>query len=142
MTTLSYTKHIILALTSMSLLWFASRRFFCTMATEQVKGLHSAAFVTCPDKDVATKLARGLVEKDLVACVNIIPGLTSVYKWQGKVEEDSEVLMMIKTRTAKIPEVSAYVRENHPYDVAEVISVQIDQGNPPYLQWISDSVPS
>ncbi|XP_070573617.1 protein CutA homolog [Ptychodera flava] len=106
-----------------------------------MSGLYSAAFVTCPNKDTALKLARGLLDKDLVACVNIIPGLTSVYKWEGKVEEDSEVLMMIKTRASKVPDVSTYVRENHPYDVPEVISVPIEGGNPPYLQWISDTVP-
>ncbi|XDV36587.1 hypothetical protein PO909_006333 [Leuciscus waleckii] len=120
--------------------WIGSRSF--SMATEtHSSGTHSAAFVTCPNDTVAKELARGIVEKKLAACVNIIPQITSVYEWQGKIEEDTEVLMMIKTRSSKIPALAEYVRSNHPYEVAEVISLPIDQGNPPYLKWIGDVVP-
>uniref|UniRef100_A0A8C1NY01 CutA divalent cation tolerance homolog n=1 Tax=Cyprinus carpio TaxID=7962 RepID=A0A8C1NY01_CYPCA len=63
------------------------------------------------------------------------------YEWQGKIEEDSEVLLMIKTRSSTIPALAEYVRSKHPYEVAEVISLPIDQGNPPYLKWIGDIVP-
>ncbi|KAM9482895.1 protein CutA homolog isoform 2-T2 [Clarias gariepinus] len=113
-----------------------------SMATEAYSsGTHSAAFVTCPNDTVAKDLARGIVEKKLAACVNIVPKITSVYEWQGKIEEDSEVLLMIKTRTTKISALAEYVRSNHPYEVAEVISLPIDQGNPPYLKWIGDIVP-
>ncbi|XP_076871841.1 protein CutA homolog isoform X2 [Brachyhypopomus gauderio] len=113
-----------------------------SMATEAYSsGTHSAAFVTCPNETVAKELARGIVEKKLAACVNIVPKITSVYEWHGKIEEDSEVLLMIKTRTTKISALAEHVRSNHPYEVAEVISVPIDQGNPPYLKWIGDIVP-
>lgn len=74
------------------------------------------------------------------ACVNIIPGLISVYEWEGKINEDPELLLKIKTATSKVDDVIKYVRENHPYDVAEVISVKIDNGNPPYLKWIDEVV--
>ncbi|XP_064593803.1 protein CutA-like, partial [Zonotrichia leucophrys gambelii] len=70
----------------------------------------SAAFVTCPNLSVATELARSLVQNRLAACVNIIPGVTSVYTWQGKLEEDSEVLLMIKTRSSRVPALSDFVR--------------------------------
>uniref|UniRef100_G3NAQ6 CutA divalent cation tolerance homolog n=1 Tax=Gasterosteus aculeatus aculeatus TaxID=481459 RepID=G3NAQ6_GASAC len=63
------------------------------------------------------------------------------YEWQGKIEEDTEVLLMIKTRSSKVPALAEYVRSNHPYEVAEVISLPIDQGNPPYLKWIGQVVP-
>merc|ERR1712131_80329 len=113
-----------------------------SMATHPyTSGTHSAAFVTCPNDTVAKDLARGIVEKKLAACVNIIPKITSVYEWQGKIEEDSEVLLMIKTRSSTVPALAEYVRSNHPYEVAEVISLPIDQGNPPYLKWIGDVVP-
>lgn len=113
-----------------------------TMASETYSsGTHSAAFVTCPNDTVAKELARGIVEKKLAACVNIIPQIMSVYEWQGKIEEDNEVLLMIKTRSSKVSALAEYVRSNHPYEVAEVISLPIDQGNPPYLKWISDTVP-
>ncbi|XP_076441800.1 protein CutA homolog [Babylonia areolata] len=114
------------------------RRAVTTMADSYISGSASMAFVTVPNMEVAKKLSHGLVQNKLVACVNIIPGITSVYEWENKVEEDGELLLMMKTMTSKITEVSEYVRNNHPYDVAEVISSKIDNGNPPYLQWISD----
>ncbi|KAK7104703.1 hypothetical protein V1264_019377 [Littorina saxatilis] len=108
------------------------------MAESYTSGAASMAFVTVPNMDVAKKLSHGLVKEKLVACVNIIPGITSVYEWEDKVEEDGELLLMIKTMTSKVDQVSDYVRKNHPYDVAEVISSKIDNGNPPYLKWIAD----
>lgn len=114
-----------------------------TMAASSsyVAGTHSMAFVTAPSQEVAKKIAGGLVKNKLAACVNIIPGVVSMYEWKEKIEEDPEVIMMIKTRTSRLEEVTKYVRENHPYDVCEVISSKIDQGNPPYLDWISEIVP-
>jgi periplasmic divalent cation tolerance protein len=104
-------------------------------------GTHSFAFVTAPNEEVAKKIARGLVESKLAACVNVIPKITSIYEWQGKIEEDTEVMMMIKTRTSRLEDLTKYVKDNHPYDVPEVISSKIDQGNPAYLKWIGDLVP-
>ncbi|XP_039579090.1 protein CutA 1, chloroplastic-like [Passer montanus] len=101
----------------------------------------SAAFVTCPNLSVATELARALVQQRLAACVNIVPGVTSVYTWQGKLEEDSEVLLMIKTRSSRVPALSDFVRSHHPYEVPEVVALPVAQGNPPYLRWVRDAVP-
>ncbi|XP_072115134.1 protein CutA homolog isoform X2 [Mobula birostris] len=116
-------------------------RLFSMEAASYVSGTHSAAFVTCPNLEVAKSIARGAVQKKLAACVNIVPQITSVYEWKGNIEEDSEVLLMIKTRTAKVSDLAAYVRSVHPYDVAEVISLPIDQGNPPYMKWLGEVVP-
>ncbi|XP_071657119.1 divalent-cation tolerance protein CutA-like isoform X2 [Patagioenas fasciata] len=99
----------------------------------------SAAFVTCPNETVAKELARAMVEKRLAACVNILPHVTSIYSWQGKLEEDGEVLLMIKTRSSRVPALAAFVRSAHPYEVPEVVAVPVTQGNPPYLQWVRDS---
>ncbi|XP_058876548.1 protein CutA homolog isoform X1 [Acipenser ruthenus] len=123
------------------LLRIVGLRVFSMASEGYAAGTHSAAFVTCPNEQVAKEIARGMVERKLAACVNIVPKITSVYEWQGKIEEDSEVLMMIKTRTSKVPALAEYVRSVHPYEVAEVISLPIDQGNPPYLKWLGDSVP-
>jgi periplasmic divalent cation tolerance protein len=103
-------------------------------------GEHSIAYITTPDDQTAKKLAHNIISQNLAACVNIIPQITSIYHWEGKINEDSEVLLMVKTKTARIDELSNFVRENHPYSVAEVISVKIDNGNPPYLDWISKTV--
>ncbi|KAG5339640.1 CUTA protein, partial [Acromyrmex charruanus] len=105
-------------------------------------GVHSVAYVTVPDDAVAKRLARGLVENKLAACVNIIPRLTSIYEWEGKIQEESELLLMIKTRTEKVDALTKYVKENHPYTICEVISLPIQNGNSDYLKWISEVVPS
>uniref|UniRef100_A0A6M2CKQ3 Putative conserved plasma membrane protein n=2 Tax=Rhipicephalus microplus TaxID=6941 RepID=A0A6M2CKQ3_RHIMP len=104
-------------------------------------GTFSVSYVTAPNQDVAKKLATGLVEKKLAACVNIVPGITSVYEWKSEIQTDSEVLMVIKSRSSRLDEMTKFVRENHPYEVCEVISTPIQHGNPPYLKWISEVVP-
>ncbi|AWP05206.1 putative protein CutA -like isoform 2 [Scophthalmus maximus] len=85
-------------------------RAFSMASETYTSGTHSAAFVTCPNDTVAKELARGIVERKLAACVNIVPSITSVYEWQGKIEEDNEVLLMIKTRSSKVPALAEYVR--------------------------------
>ena len=85
-------------------------------------------------------LDRDIIQQKLAACFNIIPGLTSVHEWEGKIEKDQELLLMIKTKRSKVDELSELVRKNHPYDVAEVISLPIENGNLPYLQWVAKTV--
>ncbi|XP_034489602.1 protein CutA homolog [Drosophila innubila] len=112
-----------------------------TSDPDYTAGASSVAFVTTPDKESAKKLAHGIIGRKLAACVNIIPQIESIYMWEGKVNEDNEYLMMIKTRTTRIDELSKFVRENHPYSVAEVITLPIQAGNLPYLNWINQTVP-
>ncbi|NP_001158614.1 CutA homolog [Oncorhynchus mykiss] len=131
----------LLSVLMLTLLRTVGLRAFSMASETYMSGTHSAAFVTCPNEQVAKDPARGIVEKKLAACVNIVPQITSVYEWQGKVQEDSEVLLMIKTRSSKVASLAEYVRSNHPYEVAEVISLPIEQGNPPYLKWLGDAVP-
>ncbi|EDX01654.1 protein CutA homolog [Drosophila yakuba] len=104
-------------------------------------GSSSVAFVTTPDRESAKKLARSIIERKLAACVNIVPQIDSIYMWEGKITEDTEYLMMVKTLTSRIDDLTKFVRENHPYSVAEVISLPIQNGNPPYLDWIAQTVP-
>lgn len=106
-----------------------------------VPAVHSIAFVTTTDETSAKILANLIITHKLAACVNIIPKITSIYHWEGKVNEDSEVLMMIKTKTSRVDDLIKFVRENHSYSVAEVISIPIEKGNPPYLDWIAKTVP-
>lgn len=108
---------------------------------EYEPGSSSVAFVTVPDDKIAKKLSRGLVEQKLAACVNIIPSIQSIYLWEGKINEDSEYLMVIKTRSNRLDELTKWVRDNHPYSVAEVITLPIETGNFPYMKWLADSVP-
>ncbi|XP_074653888.1 protein CutA homolog [Tubulanus polymorphus] len=105
-------------------------------------GTYSIAYVTCPNMEKAKTIASGLVKNKLAACVNIIPKVESVYEWEGEVKTDEEILLMIKTRTTRVNDMTEYVKINHPYDVAEVITSKIDQGNPAYLKWLGDVVES
>ncbi|GAB0095147.1 cuta [Sergentomyia squamirostris] len=114
---------------------------YSTDSTDYKSGTHSVAFVTTPDVAAAKKIAHLLLEKKLAACINIVPQIISIYDWEGKINEDPEVLMMIKTRTSRVDEICKLVKENHAYSVAEVISLPIENGNPPYMDWLTKSVP-
>lgn len=94
-------------------------------------------FCTCPEGEVATELANRLVLERLAACVNILPGLTSVYSWEGTIETGRETLLLIKTEKAAYPFLEARLRECHPYELPEIVAVRIERGLPEYLQWIS-----
>ncbi|CAG8539681.1 984_t:CDS:2 [Ambispora gerdemannii] len=96
--------------------------------------------VTCPDESVAKKLSRGLVEEKLAACVNVIHGLTSLYWWDGHIEEAAEQMLVVKTEDKHVREVTDYVNKNHGYEVPGVISIKIDKGSTKYLNWIKESV--
>ena len=97
---------------------------------------YRVAFVTTPDAEESDRIASALVSEGLAACVNIVPGITSVYRWQGKVEKDSECKLIIKTRQEQVDALVARVVELHSYDVCEVTVLPIVAGNPPYLAWI------
>ncbi|HUO17590.1 MAG TPA: divalent-cation tolerance protein CutA [Verrucomicrobiae bacterium] len=90
----------------------------------------------------AHRLARHLVERQLAACVNIIPHIASVYQWQGKIEENREWLLLIKTRATLFAKVRDAIRELHSYDLPECIAVDIADGSAEYLKWIAESVVS
>ena len=100
----------------------------------------SVVYVTAPDDIIAKKIAKGLVSEKLAACVNIIPNVCSIYEWEGNIIEDTEVLMMIKTKSCKVEDLTKYVTENHPYDLPEVISLPIENGSSKYINWIKSSV--
>jgi periplasmic divalent cation tolerance protein len=93
-------------------------------------------YCTCPDHDTALRIAQALVSRQLAACVNVVPGLTSVYRWQGQTETAQEVLLLIKTRQAVYPELEAALLALHPYELPEIIAVPIEAGLPAYLSWI------
>ena len=95
-------------------------------------------YVTAPAEE-ALQMARTLVEERLVACVNIVPGLRSIYWWQGKVEDEPEVLCIMKTQTRLFEALCDRVRELHSYEVEEIIALPILAGNLPYLDWIKDN---
>ena len=92
---------------------------------------------TAPDRTVAERIARALVDERLAACVNLLPGITSVYRWQGAVETGEEVLLLAKTVPTQLEALTARIVELHPYEVPEVIALDVSGGLPAYLQWIA-----
>jgi len=94
-------------------------------------------FCTCPDEPAAERIAAALVEERLAACVNRIPYIASTYLWKGEVCRDSECLLLIKTMRERFDALRARIVELHPYELAEVIAVDIALGHTPYLDWIA-----
>lgn len=92
--------------------------------------------INVPDMATATTIAHQLVRQRLAACVNILPGVQSIYQWQEKIEQASEVTLMAKTMQSRYVELEAAVRAVHPYDVPEIIALPITNGLPQYLDWI------
>jgi periplasmic divalent cation tolerance protein len=90
-----------------------------------------------PDRASADKLARLLVEERLAACVNIQSPCRSVYRWKGKVEDAEEFTMLIKTTRERYPQLEKAIRENHPYELPEIVAVPLAAGLPAYLDWVA-----
>ena len=99
---------------------------------------HVVCFVTISPAE-AKKMAQALVEGKLAACVNIIPAVQSIYSWQGKICDDKESLLVIKTHAERFEALRDKIVELHSYDVAEVIAMPIVGGNPPYLRWVTEN---
>ena len=97
---------------------------------------HAVVFCTVPNKEQGSLLASSLLSEKLAACINILPGVESHYVWEGKVEVDRELLLMVKTRRSLVPLVTAHIREHHSYDEPEVIAVPITDGSKGYLDWV------
>jgi periplasmic divalent cation tolerance protein len=94
-------------------------------------------FCTVPDSETGRRIAERLVEYRHAACVNLLSGIESVYRWQGALQRDNEAVLMIKTRAADYPGVEATILELHPYELPEIIAVPLSGGLPAYLEWVS-----
>jgi periplasmic divalent cation tolerance protein len=92
--------------------------------------------LTAPDAAVAERLARALVEERLAACVNVVPGVRSFYRWEGRLEDASELLLLVKTRADRAGALAARVRELHPYALPEVLELPAAGGSAAYLDWV------
>lgn len=95
---------------------------------------------TAGSEDEARKIAHHLVEQRLAACVNIIPGIESVYRWEGKVESNREYLLLIKTSSTMFPEVRDAILELHSYELPECVEIAVEDGSSEYLQWVEESL--
>lgn len=95
--------------------------------------------ITAPDRERAELMARTLVDERLAACVNIVAGVRSVYRWQDQVHEEDEVLCLVKTRPELLPALCARIEALHPYDVPEILAFEVADGSAAYLDWLAAS---
>ncbi len=102
--------------------------------------LYQLVLTTCPNEEVAKDIAHNLVNDKLAACVNIVANVTSIYNWQGKVHTDNEVQLLIKTHEEKFALLNKRINTLHPYDVVEIIALNIQQGDERYLAWIANAL--
>lgn len=97
----------------------------------------------CPDEETANAIALALVEAKLAACVNILPRVQSLYRWQGVVESATEIPLLIKSTASNYPALEAAIRQRHPHEVPEIIALPITHGLPAYLNWVAaETLPS
>ena len=101
---------------------------------------HLLVLTTFPDRDSAVRVARGIVQAKLAACVNILPSGQSVYLWQGKECVESEHVALMKTTESAYPGLESYVRQHHPYELPELIATPITMGLHEYLDWVTGHV--
>jgi periplasmic divalent cation tolerance protein len=98
---------------------------------------HLVLLCTCPNMDIAREIAGTLVEDGVAACVNILPGLTSVYRWQGETHEDAELLLLAKTTSKAYRRAEETIQRLHPYELPEIIAVPVTKGLSDYLHWMT-----
>ena len=94
---------------------------------------------TVGSEEEGVRIAKSLLERKLCACVNLVPKIRSLYRWKGEIQDDAEVLLIIKTTKEKLAYLTAHLVESHSYDVPEVLAIPIDEGNAPYLEWLAES---
>lgn len=99
--------------------------------------MHLLCLSTCPDSRTAERIARTLVEERLAACVNRVEGVSSTYRWQGRIQNDAEVLLLIKTTRERFPRLRQRLLELSPYETPELIALDITDGSAAYLDWIA-----
>ena len=99
-------------------------------------------YVTAGSMENAETIGKTLVEEHLAACVNVVPGIRSFYRWEGKVADDSELLLIMKTRAERFDELKARVLDLHAYDLPEIVGLPIEMGHEAYLDWIRDETRS
>ncbi len=94
---------------------------------------------TAPDEEAATRIAETLVGEGLAACVNLVPGIRSIYRWRGAIERSGEVLLVVKTRTARMSELEHRLAEIHPYEVPEIVALRPERVAASYLGWVIEA---
>lgn len=102
--------------------------------------MYQIVLCTCPDNESAEKIAHLLVSQKLAACVNLIPGVKSIYQWQGQLMSDNEVQLVIKTSKERFSQINDLLDQQHPYDVPELLALDVAQGSTSYIEWLANTL--
>lgn len=97
-------------------------------------------FSTCPDEAVARRIAEAALDARLAACVHLFPSVWSYYRWQGRIQQDTELTLLMKSNSRRYPALQALVLSLHPYEMPEIVAIPISNGLPGYLRWLEESV--
>ncbi|MBF0471381.1 MAG: divalent-cation tolerance protein CutA [Gammaproteobacteria bacterium] len=100
------------------------------------------AITTCPNEEVAENIAADLLSSRLIACATLLPGATSLYRWQGAIHKDREIVLLLKSRRDNFQEIASYITKNHPYELPELIALPIEEGLSAYLKWLDHELTS
>ncbi|WP_404426777.1 divalent-cation tolerance protein CutA [Thalassospira australica] len=97
-------------------------------------------YVTVPDMEIARLIGGGAVRERLAACANIFPQMTAIYEWDGDIEEENELIVILKTTSDTAPQLAGWITEHHPYDVPCILEIPLGRGNGPYVDWLCSQV--
>ncbi|XP_007258163.3 protein CutA homolog [Astyanax mexicanus] len=116
-------------------------QIYAALSGTYVAGHHSMLLINCPTEQTAKDIGRHIMEKRMAACVNILPRTSTMYYWKGQIQDASEILLLVRTRTSLIQKLTEYVIALHPYEIPEIISFPIEDGSMSYLKWMDDAIP-
>ncbi|XP_004074579.1 protein CutA homolog [Oryzias latipes] len=122
-------------------LWSIGVRLKSVLTGSYVAGHHSVLLINSPNEQTAKEIARGVMEHRLAASVNILYRTSTMYYWKSEIQDATEILMLVKTRSSKIQQVVNYVRSVHPYGTPEILSFPVEDGSLDYMKWIDEAVP-
>ncbi|KAJ8404436.1 hypothetical protein AAFF_G00337030 [Aldrovandia affinis] len=112
-----------------------------TLTGSYISGHHSVILINCPNEQAAKDISRAIMERRLAAGVNIFPKSYTMYYWKGEIQDATEIILLVKTRTSKIQKLTDFVKSIHPYEAPEVLSFPVEDGSLSYMKWIDDAVP-
>ncbi|KAK0140988.1 Protein CutA [Merluccius polli] len=122
-------------------LWSAGVRLHAVLTGGYVAGHLSVLLINSPNEQVARDIGRAIMERQMAASINILPKASSMYYWKGEVQDATEIVMLVKTKTSKIQTVIDYVRSIHPYENPDVLSLSVGDANAVYMRWMDEAVP-
>ncbi|XP_063067241.1 protein CutA homolog [Engraulis encrasicolus] len=132
---------LLLLLALVPVLKTLSTQLHSALTGSYVPGHHSVILINCPNEQVARDIGRLLMERRMAACVNILPRTSTMYYWKGEIQDATEILLLVRTRTSKIQPLHEYVRSIHPYENPELLSFPVEDGSLDYMKWIDEAVP-